>query len=299
MACYRPRHGFRAPDGTIHTSRSGAYSDLPVTTSCGQCWGCRLERSRQWAVRCIHEAQLHEHNSFLTLTYRDEKLPPNKSLVVKDWQNFAKRLRKRHGPFRFLHCGEYGERNDRPHYHAAIFGLDFKQDRIFRKNTPAGFPLYQSDSLDKCWQNGFAWIGELTFDSASYVARYIMKKQNGDRAWIKYGEVVDEATGEVTHKRIPEYTTMSRRPGIGSVWIEKYMDDVYPRDQVIVNGKPMRPPKFYDQEYEKRNPKGFKRLKARRRAEAKRKEDDNGYERLEVKEIVARARTTAFTRREL
>ncbi|MEO5355656.1 MAG: hypothetical protein H7835_21005, partial [Magnetococcus sp. XQGC-1] len=93
----------------------------------GQCVGCRLERSRQWAIRVMHEASQHEHNCFITLTYNDDNLPANGSLNYRHFQNFMKRLRKYYVEFtvRFYMCGEYGENFARPHYHACIFAIMF------------------------------------------------------------------------------------------------------------------------------------------------------------------------------
>src|SRR4051794_29862641 len=100
MPCFRPLKGYRArvtnPDtgkrSIVFNARKG-FNDLPVDLPCGQCIGCRLERSRQWAIRCSHEAKLHEENCFITLTYAPEHLPPGGTLVVKDFQDFMKRLR--------------------------------------------------------------------------------------------------------------------------------------------------------------------------------------------------------------
>lgn len=296
MACDHPIHGFKAPGGKVHFSRSGAWRDMPITLACGQCAGCRLERSRQWAVRCMHESSQHERNSFITLTYDDTNLPTNRTLIKKHWQEFAKKLRGRLGSFRFFHCGEYGDLNGRPHYHAALFGIDFQEDRVLDKMTKEGHALYKSKTLTETWAKGHAWIGELTFESAAYVARYIMKKRHGQQALIEYGVKISGLPFSLEYIRLPEYTTMSLKPGIGQVWIEKYMEDVYPQDHVIVKGKKTRPPKYYDEQYEKRNPKGYERLKTRRRAQGAKHEEDNTYDRKEVKAKVRDAKNKIKTR---
>ena len=117
MACYTPLKGYRSTELTkngkrkIVFNRNHGFADLPVTVPCGQCIGCRLERSRQWAIRCTHEASLWEKNCFITLTYNDENLPKDGSLDVTHFQKFMKRLRKKHGAgIRFYHCGEYGDK---------------------------------------------------------------------------------------------------------------------------------------------------------------------------------------------
>ena len=131
MPCFCPLEGWRSKDRSSTGKRKivfnprDALRDMPVTVPCGQCIGCRLERSRQWAVRCIHEASLHEDNCFITLTYDDAHLPTDLSLNVSHFQKFMKRLRKRFGEgIRFFHCGEYGENFGRPHYHACLFTSD-------------------------------------------------------------------------------------------------------------------------------------------------------------------------------
>lgn len=290
MTCYHPLKGFRARNPSengkfkIVFDRKMGYTDLPMTVPCGQCIGCRLERSRQWAIRCHHEAQLHGDNCFLTLTYNNQHLPADGSLDVRVFQLFMKRLRKKYGAgIRFYHCGEYGEQFGRPHYHACIFGFDFPDKKLW-KTTDRGDRLYRSESLEELWPFGHSSIGEVNFQSAAYVARYIMKKVNGDRAAEHYTRV-DPETGEVTHLK-PEYTTMSRRPGIGHGWYEKYKDDVFPHDYVVMRGKKIKPPKYYDKMYEVAYPEDFAKLKSLRKRKAKKHVDDQTPERLEVRETV-------------
>ena len=109
MACYYPLKGYRARAVNPKTGKrsivfdsSLGFMDMPVEFACGQCIGCRIERSRQWAIRCVHEAQLYEANCFITLTYAPEHLPKNGSLVLEHFQKFMKRLRKRVGFVYFL-----------------------------------------------------------------------------------------------------------------------------------------------------------------------------------------------------
>lgn len=250
----------------------------------------------------MHEAQMHKRNSFLTLTYDDEHLPSDGSLQVLDWQYFAKRLRKfivksnrdhmrgrpsyfgaNQAGFRYFHCGEYGDHLGRPHYHAALFGLDFHQDRINYKTTKTGNPLFNSPALDHLWGKGFAVIGQLTFNSAAYVARYCLKKVTGKKADAHYGGLK------------PEYTTMSRRPGLGSTWFAQYVDDVYPSDQVITNGRPARPPKYYDSQYEILSG-DLEALKRKRASMARKNRHDQTPERLQVRETVTKARLNQLRR---
>lgn len=248
---------------------------------------------------------MHRFNCFITLTYSDEHLPDNGSLVVGDWQAFAKAWRNKLGKFRFFHCGEYGDKNGRPHYHAAIFGHDFHSDRRPARPSKKGHPQWSSPTLDKLWGKGEALIGTLNFESAGYVARYIMKKQTGPDAYQRYGEEIKLEVGTfgTYHCRLglklkPEYTTMSRRPGLGADWIKKYHHEVYGqgRDEVLCNGHFVNPPKFYDSFYEKHNPAGYRKLKARRRRNTKLHEDNNTADRLIVREKVQVAKIRSLTR---
>lgn len=275
MACFRPIHGFVSktvnPNGkrnTVfriqqaqYTERDGGYGPIRRQMPCGQCIGCRLEYSRQWAMRILHEASLHENNCFITLTYRPENLPHNNQLVKKDFQDFMKRLRKNTNiKIRFYHCGEYGENFKRPHYHACLFGINFTDGKPVYKRDD--ITLYDSPQLEKIWQHGFVSVGELTFESAAYVARYVTKKINGKKKEQHY-EILDETTGELT-QRTQEYATMSRRPGIATNWIETYTSDCYPKDYVTLRGKTMRPPKFYDRHLEKTHKIMFDKVKKKR-----------------------------------
>ena len=295
MACYHPLTGYRGVDGKVKFTPVDAYVDQHIKIPCGQCRGCRLERSRQWSVRLMHESQMHEHNSFVTLTYDQENLPSNGGLDVKHWQNFAKRLRQVAGPFRFYHCGEYGEENLRPHYHAILFGIDFHADRA---PLPGGGPnqLYTSKLLDKTWGKGHCPIGSVTFQSCAYVARYCMKKISGKPALEHYSRV-DTDTGEV-HQVKPEYATMSRRPGIGKTWYDKYSRDVFPSDQVITsNGYAALPPKFYDTQLKLSDPSAFEELMLTRRRKAMPHKANQTYERLRVRETVAASKLALLSRK--
>lgn len=267
----------------VFSAREGIL-DLPVTLPCGQCIGCRLERSRQWAIRCVHEASLYQKNCFVTLTYDENHVPADGSLHVEHFQNFMKRLRKRHGEgIRFFHCGEYGEKFGRPHYHACIFNFDFTDKKHW--STRMGNKLYVSEDLQDLWSDGHSILGDVTFESAAYVARYVTKKITGDAALEHYTEF-DRKTGEILADRRPEYVTMSRRPGIGKPWLEKFKTDVYPGDFVVLEGKKLRPPKYYDGQFEIDDPREFARIKNRRKRNVKDRLLDSTWERLRVREEI-------------
>jgi len=237
---------------------------------------------------------LYQNNCFITLTYNDANLPPSGSLDLSHFQKFMKRLRKKYGAqIRFYHCGEYGEKFRRPHYHACLFNHDFEDKVLFKVDNKNA--LYTSSDLESLWPFGFSLIGDLTFQSAAYVARYILKKINGEPAANHY-ENVDLITGEI-HELKPEYCTMSRRPGIGSAWIKKYNSDVYPGDFVVINGKRMKPPKYYDRQYELTYPQDFASIRGMRVRNAKLHVVDNTPERLAVRENCQQARMSNLPRK--
>lgn len=266
MACNYPT--------TIALKINGIKTGELQTVACGQCMGCRIERSRQWAVRITHEVKCHEDNCFLTLTYNDENLPKNGTLVKEHMQLFFKRLRKSIEPVkvRYYQCGEYGSRTQRPHYHCILFGYDFSDKKYLKKS--GDYSLYTSERLDALWTYGHCLIGEVTFDSARYVAGYCVDKLTGDLGLEAY-----QATG-----RIPPFSTMSRRPGIGALWLEKFASDVYPADEVISNGHAAMPPAFYDKWLEKNKPALFREIKENRisAAESKTIEDQRFRDREEI-----------------
>ena len=247
---------------------------------------------------------MYEDNSFITLTFNDEFLPQDQSLDIVVFQKFMKRLRKylsskkyddlarlngwsTSPKIRFYACGEYGENFGRPHYHACIFGFSFPDKVIWKKSNDN--PLYRSPILEKVWPFGYCSVGDLTFESAAYTARYILKKVNGDLANDHY-EQFNPETGEITQRK-PEYTNMSKggrtgKGGIGSSWLAKFLSDVYPEDFVIINNKKMKPPKFYDAKYELMTPLEYQKMKRKRKKAGLEHEMDNTPARLKVRETV-------------
>ena len=293
MSCYHPLTAYRTKGGDI-TFRQGQGVGSEIKLPCGQCIGCRLERSRQWAMRCMYESQMHVDNCFLTLTYSDEYLPSGGSLRGRDFSLFIKRLRKRISPkrIRFFACGEYGSEG-RAHYHAIIFGHDFS-DKTFFKKSPSGEPVFISETLTSVWGLGHATIGDVTFDSCGYVARYCLKKVNGDRKEAHYRRIVPE-TGEIIDL-VPEFSRMSLKPGIGKDWYEKFRSDVFPSDFLVVNGQRVNPPRYFDNLLKREDEDLLERIKLKRVRQASRFKADQRPERLKVREKVVKARVSQLKR---
>lgn len=299
MPCYHPLQAWRSRERTasgklgITFNVAHGYKDMPLELPCGQCIGCRLERSRQWAMRCMYENQLHQDSCFVTLTYNDDFLPPDGGLRKSDFQRFVKRLRKRFSgsSIRYFHCGEYGESLGRPHYHALLFGVDFSDKKLFKDGDS---PLYTSDLLASLWPFGHSTVGAVTFESAAYVARYVMKKVTGDRGARHY-ERVNVETGEIVSIQ-PEYITMSLKPAIGRDWFEKFSSDVFPSDFLIVNGNKVKPPKYFDKLLEQREPLLLEAIKLRRIKKASKFKLDFTPSRLKVREQVQSAQLSQLKR---
>jgi hypothetical protein len=274
MPCFHPRTVWKSLDGGIQFHNP--YSDVnhSFQISCKQCTGCRQDNQHQWAIRCIHESSLWLNNIFVTLTYDNENVPNIKNdqgeiisntLVKKDFQDFMKRLRKhkkatKHNPIRFFHCGEYGEKNTkRPHYHAILYNCNFSD----REPVQGEKGLTTSKTLEKIWGKGIVSIGDVNFTTASYVAGYVQKKINGKQKDQHY-QIVDKQTGEYLGQQQQEYATMSRRPGIAGHWFTKHYKDLYPSDNLHINGKKMRPTEYYDKLFKKKYPRIMEKIKKNR-----------------------------------
>lgn len=235
----------------------------------------------------MHEAQLYgTNNCFLTLTYDDKHLPANFSISVREHQLFMKRLRESAGSkIRFFACGEYGEddpsplEGNRPHYHYLIFNYRPSDLKLHsRKNN---IPLYTSEKISKLWPYGFSTVGNLTYQSAAYCARYTMKKIGGDLAAAHY-QRVHPVTGALCQVQ-PEFSKQSNRPGIGDAWFNTFKSDVYPSDFVVVDGKRHAVPKFYVKKLAKEEQH---KVKIKHALQANKNRADNTPARLQVRERV-------------
>lgn len=295
MPCYHPltrwKHKFKKtkngknliavqnwpPDAkNLSNMRRNSIEWNRVEIPCGQCIGCRMQKSEEMRVRCILEAKSWEHNYFVTLTYDDAKTDIKKhwkpakdtetgenilmsSLYKPDLQKFIKDLRRYYkyhynwDKIRFYRCGEYGEQNERGHYHAILFNLPIKDLKPLFINMEHQ-QIYTSETIEKIWGHGICTVGEVTYQSRRYVRRYIMKKQ----------------TGKQENKiRTPEFTECSRRPGIAAKWYNEHKRQTYEDDELIVKRRlnkavATKPPKYFDRLYEVENPAHMERIKNKR-----------------------------------
>lgn len=245
-------------DLTQLMSQNGNIKEIQKI-GCGQCFGCRMEYAREWATRCEIEMRQWEHNWFLTLTYDDEHLPRNVGidtktgevidtnyLVPEDLTQFMKSLRQywqRHydvNNIRFYACGEYGDRSQRAHYHVILFNIDIPDIEPHHKNTK-GNMVFTSKIIEHIWGRGIIGIGIANWETAAYTAQYMLKKQKGKNAKSYY------ADRHIT----PEFTRMSRMPGIAAEWYKANKDKLWQTDEIILaKGRKVKPPSYYDKLYD-------------------------------------------------
>lgn len=299
MPCTYPLTAYRLQGQTAlgfnpHDPRVVSQLSVP----CSQCIMCRLGRACGNGIRCMHEASMYgpggTDNMFLTLTYEDGKLPPFGTLVPRDVQLFIKRLRKAIYPAqcRFYGCGEYGEKLARPHYHLLIFGYRFA-DMSYWKKSGCGEKLYVSAQLRKLWPFGDHYIGAVTFASAAYVARYCLDVVNGDEGKEYYRiidpatgrDVIDSETGEIM-RYCPQFSRMSLKPGIGASWLAKYRQQTFAHDYIIIDGRKMPVPKYYDEILSRSDPEKLECLKLDRAIRAEASAAERTSERRIVHEAV-------------
>lgn len=271
--CRNPIEMFRDSHGNIHTYNRQGVAHTHFQVPCGQCIFCRLNHAESWAVRMMHHTRQYSENSFLTLTYSDDKLPENNSLAYDDVTQFIKRLRKvlSKTPYKnniaYYRAGEYGSITKRPHYHLILFGFDFSyklrykgiQNEKTLSSSKDDRKYYKSNFLESCWSHGFADIGDVDYATCMYVAKYTLKKSTGAAKKSAYtrlnefGEYVEIA---------PEKSAMSK--GIGKKFLEQYYSDIYPHDSVNHNGKKLRVPRYYDNWLEKNHPLLLEQVKIQR-----------------------------------
>lgn len=304
MPCFHPNKAWYLPQTRTISWQDRFGKEIPgvrhsIPLPCHQCTGCKTEYSRQWAMRIVLEQSLWLNNIFITLTYDNDNIPEHNTLIKKDFQDFMKRLRwnkqsSKENPLRFYHCGEYGEKFGRPHYHAILFNTNFSD----RKQLQGHKGLTTSETLSKLWGKGHSSIGDVTFQSASYVAGYVQKKINGKQKDSHYA-IIDPETGEYLGQRQQEYSTMSRNPGIAGNWLSQYKDDVYPSDNIHINGIEMQPPKFFDRLYEIDHKDEMLTIKDKRMEEAQKYAHLRTPEALRQAEKTHKARMSLYKRKKL
>lgn len=292
MGCDFPLSAYRSAKARGPTGKAlltfkpnEAISNQVIEIPCNNCMGCKLEKARQWSIRMMHEARFHPANAFITLTYDNQNVPQSYGLELRDLQLFMKKYRKALTPWeklprkahcahirrywlhktikiRFFACGEYGDLNGRPHYHAIIFGHDFP-DKKFLETSASGEKIYRSEALQRLWGLGNTSTQDVTHKSCSYVARYVTKKINsGDQFGAERYFRLSPIDG--THHSVrPEFAVMSRRTGLGARFANEFKSDFYPSGYLVVDGVRQAPPKFYVDQLSEEEQKRLKRQASR------------------------------------
>lgn len=297
MSCTRPLQAqqYDCPSAGITAIRFKGPDFQPnLELPCNKCLSCKLRKAKEWALRCWHESQMHEQNSFVTLTYADENLPAYQDLDHRDFQLFMKRLRKNTGrKISFFMCGEYGDQTHRPHYHVLLFGY-FPEDKKFHR-TQNGSRYYKSEFLDRCWRQGFTDTSNVSYKSAGYIARYTLKKQ------LPHDDIQDRYTyldesGNLQIRKF-EYIRMSNNPAIGLSWIEKYADQTIQNDYVLdPDGNQCPVPRYYLNYLKDYVCEETAEKNQESRIEKARINPDNSPDRLRQKEICVKAKTQSLQR---
>lgn len=219
MQCSKPH--------IIYDKTSHKHIEVP----CGVCMACRLNYTREWAVRVMNESLSYPCNCFITLTYDDEHLPSDFSVSKSAVQKFFKRLRKVVSKdLKYFACGEYGGRFGRPHYHSIILNWYPEDAYLWRDGLKKS---YRSPLLEKCWKFGHSEIGDVTFNSARYVASYIVKQKRGK-----------EKTYYKEHSIEPEFVLMSK--GLGKNFVKKHFSQLKSLGYLPFNGIKMKLPRYYE-----------------------------------------------------
>lgn len=294
MKCYAPIRAYKTPNGIVfHELRRHGEISGQIDIPCGQCIGCRERRASDWELRIMHEAKNYTQNCFITLTYKRDALPRNGSLDYTDLQKFMKRTNYHSGGgLRYYSIGEYGPVNNRPHYHACLFGVDFT-DRQLTGISESGAECYDSERLRELWhEQGNVSVQDLNHQTASYCARYIMTKKLGKDS--QYYGITEDGTPVLLE---PPRALMSK--GIGLSFFQQYTTDMYPNDIVISRGTKRRPPKYYDRKLKALDPDLHETVAMEREHRATQHREDQTPARLSVAEQVHVARIRNKQRHDL
>lgn len=231
LQCLRPLRIFESTDGSKSTRYTPKTTVSEQTAPCGYCFPCLKEKRRQWSIRLSLESLMHEHQCFITLTYKNAPLSLNK----KHCQDFLKRLRKHlKSKITYFLVGEYGSSSGRAHYHLILFGHDFKSG-----SHPVSDKLYSHPLLEKTWSHGHVSIGSVTPASINYVASYTQKKLTK----IQNDRFFDKINGEIRER---EFNLMSKSPAIGRTYYNKYKYILDNDPSVVIDGKKMFVPNYFN-----------------------------------------------------
>ncbi len=313
MPCYAPLKGYKELiTGAWQFHKGNSAQKMEV--ACGQCFGCRVDHRLMWSIRIIHEAHMHrDHfgNSWATLTYRDPSAANEEQFKaghyidrhyqlqpshVSDFIRSLRRANKDH-KIRYFYCGEYGDENERPHYHICLFNHSFDDQYLWKDDE--GLYTYTSESLQKHWPWGFTTVAELSLRNAAYTAGYALKKITGKKGFDHYLRCDEH--GEA-YWLLPEYIRMSTGrkfpAGLGAKFYEKYRSDIFPSDTSPIpgSGESQLVPRYYTNILAERDPAMLESIKNLRQKFITEHAEDFTPERLRDKYICARAKEARLKR---
>lgn len=251
MKCYKPKPVLIKQGERIRflkwTKFMAEYNhQLIQWLPCGNCENCLLKRAKEWGERNYLESLSWQNKWFITLTYNDDNLKwklGKPQLVRKDVTLFLKKIRNKGQKIKFFGSGELGTKTRRPHYHYIIYGLEINDLEVYKKNKSSYY--YTSKWLNEIWGLGNALIADFSTETASYIARYTIKKKN-----IMEGEFLNQSNG------------------IGKKYYQENKNDIYKYDKIAIkNNKGVywaKPPRYYDKLYEKEEPDKYLEIKKMR-----------------------------------
>lgn len=298
MSCTQPvlAESYLCPATHLKAIRFKGADFVPnLELNCNKCPSCKLRKAKEWALRCWHESQMHEHNSYITLTYDDKHLPLYHDLDHRDFQLFMKRLRIKYPEknYSFYMCGEYGDVTHRPHYHVVLFGY-WPPDAIYHR-TQNKNRYFKSQELDKFWRCGFTDTSSVNYYSAGYVARYTLKKQLPKND-LQDRYIYTDFNGETKVRKF-EYVRMSTNPAIGLSWIKKYAEQTIRNNYILdPKGNPFPIPRYYNEYLASEVCSETAEKNADQRIETARASPDNTPERLAAKAICTLAKLKQLPR---
>lgn len=171
---------------TTYKGEKGTPYDIEVYAKCGNCIQCTNEKSNNWVIRNRYEAKAHNKICFITLTYAESPY----FLIRKHLQDFIKRLRrelerKEKIKIRIFYNGEYGEKNNRPHYHVIIYGWEEKQEKLkYKRLNKKNNIIYESETINKLWKHGIHAYQIFNKKEINYIALYNTARESEKRDYI-------------------------------------------------------------------------------------------------------------------
>ena len=267
MKCLFPLSGLRSKkinDATgnrpvvLSLAPKDGFVDQKLSLPCNKCLHCRINRTREFAIRSHHESLVgpsgpisQDNNHFVLLTYNDKNLPKHGALQASDVKKFLDRIRAdcawRGLPSpRTFGCGEYGSKTQRPHYHINIFNLKLS-DITYLKNLKQN-KLYTSTYLTEKWKLGAVTLSPFSHLTAQYTAKYIVKALWADDP--PEGDTRVEAPFPLPSQG---RVATSTQPGLGAFFLDRYAQEIVNLGAIEIDGALAPIPTYYKKRLQKKH----------------------------------------------